>query len=161
VADVAEFRLLVVAVQRLTQRGMAAALKNHDLTPSQAEAVEVIAESPTPLTVREVGDRLIIEQGSPSRLIATCRAKGLVRVLADPHDRRMARLELTQRGWSAAHTVADLKRQLDTAIAARTTPSELDVACRVLRSLVATDSPAGRAVALRRSARKHVETQND
>src|SRR5436190_1018488 len=76
--SIEEFRYLVLAAQREGARALNAALKEHDLTVSQAEAIAVLRDARRPLTVREVGDRLVCEGGSPSRLMATLARKGLV-----------------------------------------------------------------------------------
>jgi len=104
-----EFRYLVLAAQREGNRALAAALKEHDLTPSQAEAIAVLRDAREPLTVREVGERLVCEGGSPSRLMATLARKGLVRSTAGTHDRRTVRLSLTDKGIDAARSVGRIE----------------------------------------------------
>ena len=46
----------------------------------------MLARSGRPLAVREVGDRLVCEPGSPSRLVAALAAAGLVTRSVDPRD---------------------------------------------------------------------------
>src|SRR4051812_42190652 len=53
-------------------------LKPSGLTAAQAEVVAVLRDAPAPLTVREIGERLMCEGGSPSRLVASVVATGLV-----------------------------------------------------------------------------------
>ena len=60
------------------------------LTPAQAEVVlTVLARSARPLTVRAVGDRLVCEPGSPSRLVASLAAAGLIDRTVDPRHARL------------------------------------------------------------------------
>src|SRR5579862_8501822 len=110
--SIEEFRYLVLAAQREGARALTAALKQHDLTPSQAEAIAVLRDAPRPLTVREIGQRLVCEGGSPSRLMSTLTTKGLVKSAAGATDRRTTLLSLTAAGIDAARTVSQIEQGL-------------------------------------------------
>lgn len=144
----AELRYLVLGAQREGGRVLAAALRPHGLTPAQAEVVEVLASVGRPLSVKEIGSRLVCEQGSPSRLLATVAKKGLTRVVPDATDGRRTVVELTAAGRAAAESGAAVKAMIDAAIAAALTPQEIDTAVRLLRALVG-ELPAVRALDLR------------
>jgi DNA-binding MarR family transcriptional regulator len=101
-----------------------------------------------PLTVKEIGERLVREHGSPSRLMGTLVKKGLVERLPAEGDGRLTVLRLTARGRTAAHRMTEAKRQIDAAIAPILEQHDVDAALALLRSLVG-DLPAGRALARR------------
>ena len=63
-----ELRYLVLGAQREGARSLAELLQPAGLTAAQAEVIAVLRDADRPLTVREVGDRLVCEGGSPSRL---------------------------------------------------------------------------------------------
>lgn len=143
--SVEEFRYLVLAAQREGSRALAAGLKDHGLTPSQAEAIAVLRDAERPLTVREIGDRLVCEGGSPSRLMATLATKGLVVATAGSEDRRTTLLSLTDEGRQAARTVSLIERDLYSALALVLDEDQLACTIPVLRALVA-ELPAGQAL---------------
>lgn len=140
-----EFRYLVLAAQREGNRALTAALKEHDLTTSQAEALAVLRDAGRPLTVREVGERLVCEGGSPSRLMATLARKGLVAASAGQEDRRTTPLSLTEKGAEAARSVKQIEQDLYAALATIVSERELGVVFPVLRRIV-SDLPAGQAL---------------
>ena len=140
-----EFRYLVLAAQREGSRMLATALKPHDLTPSQAEAIAVLRDAGRPLTVREIGDRLVCEGGSPSRLMSTLARKGLVSSGADPADGRITLLSLTTDGRAAARAVTRIERDLYASLGLVLDARHLAAALPVLRALVAP-LPTGAAL---------------
>ena len=143
-----ELRYLILAAQREGTRAFAASLRPHRLTPAQAEAVEVLAVAVRPLTVKELGERLVCEHGSPSRLVRTLADKGLVESSADDRDGRATRLRLTGEGRAAVTHVAEAKRELDAMVTSILDRSEAKRLCRLLRNLVG-NLPSGRALARR------------
>jgi DNA-binding MarR family transcriptional regulator len=143
--SIEEFRYLVLAAQREGGRALAVALKPHDLTPSQAEAIAVLRDAGRPLTVREIGQRLVCEGGSPSRLMSTLAHKGLVESTAGPQDRRTTLLSLTRAGIDAARTVSHIEQNLYQALGFILAEDQVTAALPALRSLVA-QLPAGQAL---------------
>src|SRR5215212_9609157 len=97
-----ELRYLVLGAQREGARLLAELLRPLGLTPAQAEVVAVLRDADRPLTVREIGDRLICESGSPSRLVATVVDMGLIQRSPRPGDRRAVELSLTSEGRKQA-----------------------------------------------------------
>ncbi len=148
-----EFRYLVLAAQREGNRALTSALKQHDLTTSQAEAIAVLRDAGRPLTVREVGDRLVCEGGSPSRLMATLARKGLVESTEGAADRRTVRLSLTNQGRAAARTVSRIEKDFYAALAAFLEEDQVAAALPVLRQLV-EQLPAGQALQRRLDDRR-------
>lgn len=140
-----EFRYLVLAAQREGNRALAAALKLHGLTPSQAEALAVLRDAKRPLTVREIGLRLVCEGGSPSRLMSTLTGKGLVTSSADPSDGRITLISLSPSGAEAALTVTQIEQDLYTALKAIIDEKEVEAALPLLRAFVGP-LPTGEAL---------------
>ncbi len=83
---VEELRYLVLAAQREGSRGLADALRPLGVTPAQAEVLTVLRSAGRPLSVRELGELLVCETGSPSRLTRSVVAAGLVRSGTDDAD---------------------------------------------------------------------------
>lgn len=140
-----EFRYLVLAAQREGARALTAALKPHDLTPSQAEAIAVLRDAPRPLTVREIGQRLVCEGGSPSRLVSTLTSKGLVQSAAGPDDRRTTLVSLTAAGVDAARAVSAVEQSLYAALGFVLSDDQVDAALPALRTVVG-QLPTGQAL---------------
>jgi MarR family transcriptional regulator, organic hydroperoxide resistance regulator len=140
-----EFRYLVLAAQREGARALATALKQHDLTPSQAEAIAVLRDAGRPLTVREIGQRLVCEGGSPSRLMSTLTHKGLVESTAGSTDRRTTLLSLTPEGVDAAHTVSEIEQNLYRALTSIVNNDQVAAVLPVLRAVVGP-LPTGQAL---------------
>src|SRR5215207_2860870 len=102
---VEELRYRVLAIQRDGNRQLAALLKPLGVTPAQGEVLRVLAEAVGPLTVKQVGERLVCEPGSPSRLVSSLVHAGLVERRADPGDARASTLTLTKTGERTATKV--------------------------------------------------------
>ena len=140
-----ELRYLVLAVQREGARALTAVLKPHDLTPSQAEAIVVLRDAGRPLSVREMGQRLVCEGGSPSRLLTTLVRKGLVESNVGSEDRRTTLVSLTSSGLEAARSVSEAERHFYAALASILDDEQVAAALPVLRALVSS-LPAGQAL---------------
>jgi MarR family transcriptional regulator, organic hydroperoxide resistance regulator len=110
--------------------------------------IAVLRDADGPLTVREVGERLVCEGGSPSRLVRTVVAAGLIARTDHPDDRRAVALSLTPAGRRAARDVAAAERQLHDWLGAALSEREVAALVRGLRKLVA-GRPAGEAIARR------------
>ncbi|MCS5717809.1 winged helix DNA-binding protein [Herbiconiux sp. CPCC 205763] len=107
-----QIRYLVLALQREGDRQLASALRPLGLTPSQAEAIRVVAEF-GPLSLQHVGRLLICENGTnPSRLIDRLVDAGLVSREVAPDDRRRVTLSLTPAGRAAETAVRAIEEQL-------------------------------------------------
>jgi DNA-binding MarR family transcriptional regulator len=91
-----ELRYLFLAVQREGNRALTDALAPLDLTPAQAEVLQVLEQYGS-LTLVEVGERLVCENGSPSRLVNSMVEKGLVQKTTSAADRRASQLTLSPR----------------------------------------------------------------
>jgi DNA-binding MarR family transcriptional regulator len=152
VDPVEELRYLVLAAQRDGNRALAALLRPLDVTPAQAELIGVLARSEDPLTIRQVGDRLVCEPGSPSRLVASLVDAGLVVRRPHPKDARASTLELSQRGQKTAEGIRRVEERFHYDLRARlTSQRDADAAMRVLRRL-ADDGASGAALRRRLEA---------
>src|SRR4051794_6873574 len=147
-----ELRYLVLGAQREGARTFAELLQPAGLTAAQAEVIAVLRDADGPLTVRQVGDRLVCEGGSPSRLVSTVVAAGLIERTARRDDRRAVALSLTPAGRRAAREVAAAQRQLHDWLGAALSEREAAALVRGLRKLV-SGRPAGDAIARWRAER--------
>jgi DNA-binding MarR family transcriptional regulator len=112
VEPVEELRYLILGAQREGARALAELLRPAGLTAAQGEVIAVLQEASRPLTLREIGERLVCEAGSPSRLVASLVDAGLVRRGDRPDDRRAVELSLTSQGAAAAKRVRHAERAL-------------------------------------------------
>jgi MarR family transcriptional regulator, organic hydroperoxide resistance regulator len=146
-----ELRYLVLGAQREGARALAELLRPTGLTPAQAEVLAVVRDAGRPLTVREIGERLVCEGGSPSRLVASVVAAGLLQRGERDGDRRAVELSLTRDGAKAARAVAEAERELHAWLSSSLSERELAAAATALRKLV-DGRQTGLAIARRRGA---------
>jgi DNA-binding MarR family transcriptional regulator len=146
-----ELRYLILGAQREGNRTLTELLKPIGVTPSQAEVLSVLADAGEPLSVRDVGERLVCETGSPSRLVSSMVSAGLVARESHPDDARAVSLSLTAKGRKTAARVGEVDAAIAGLITTLFSEREIATLTRALRKFVA-DRPAGRAVAKRRAA---------
>src|SRR3954449_3448148 len=147
---VEELRYLVLAAQREGSRTFTEALRPLGVTPAQAEVLTVLREAEQPLSVRELGELLVCETGSPSRLANSMVASGYLQSERDTTDGRITRLRLTPTGRAIADAVQAAEQGLYRQLAAvLPDPDTLSVVTTLLRAFVA-GRPAGNALARRR-----------
>ena len=108
---VEELRYLMLAVQREGNRTLTEALHPLELTPSQAEVLRVLQEF-QPLSLIALGDLLICETGSPSRLVNGMVEAGLIERVASPVNRRKVTLTLTEVGQERAERVRAVEQMM-------------------------------------------------
>jgi MarR family transcriptional regulator, organic hydroperoxide resistance regulator len=150
VDTVEEMRYLILGAQREGARALAELLRPAGLTAAQGEVIAVLQEAKRPLTVREIGDRLVCETGSPSRLVASLVSAGLLQRGARADDRRAVELALTAQGAAAAEQVRRAERALHDWLAGTIGDRDTAATIRALRKLV-DGRPAGDAIARRRA----------
>ena len=141
-------RFYVLAAQREGQRLFAAALRPWNVSPTQAEALAVLAEH-APMSLGDLGARLIAEIGSPSRLVSGLVAAGLVTRERDEQDRRWLLLELTDHGRQIAAAVAAAEQSLYEQIGAAIADQDTDATLELLGAFV-SGRPTGQALARRK-----------
>jgi len=148
---VEELRYLVLGAQREGARALTELLRPAGLTPAQAEVIAVARDADRPLTVREIGERLVCEGGSPSRLVASVVQAGLLARGQREGDRRAVELSLTPAGAKAATAVAEAERQLHAWLSTSLSEREIAATVNVLRKLV-DGRQTGTAITHRRGA---------
>ncbi len=152
VQPVEEFRYLVLAAQREGNRILTEALRPFDLTPSQAEVLRVLQEH-QPLSLIALGDLLVCESGSPSRLVNGLVEADLIKRVPNASNGRMVTLTLTATGEEMATRVRAVEAALYEFIAESFEGQSLSESIAVLWRLV-EGRPAGEALA-RRIRRVH------
>ena len=147
-----ELRYLVLALQREGNREFADSLKPMGLTPSQAEVLNVLDQFGQ-LTLTELGERLVCEAGSPSRLVNNMVKNGYIAKTPDPLDGRAVNLSLSDMAQDLMPKLRAIEVEYNDAVGqiAKTLPISLETALEMFRVLVA-DTPAGNAVSLRKQA---------
>jgi MarR family transcriptional regulator, organic hydroperoxide resistance regulator len=148
---VEELRYLVLGAQREGARALTELLRPAGLTAAQAEVIAVVRDADRPLTVREIGERLVCEGGSPSRLVASVVHAGLLARGQREGDRRAVELSLTPAGAKAATAVAEAERQLHAWLSTSLSEREIATTVAALRKLV-DGRQTGTAIAHRRGA---------
>ena len=94
-----ELRYLVLALQREGNRQLTEILRPLGLSPAQAEVLQVLDQFGE-LTLIELGERLVCETGSPSRLVKGLVGNGYITRRPDPRDGRAVILSLSDKGQS-------------------------------------------------------------
>src|SRR5258707_7221337 len=122
-----ELRYLILAAQREGSRLYAERVRPLGLSPSQAEVLSVLHEA-QPLSLIEVGERLVCETGSPSRLVNGLVQAGLVERVASATDQRKVSLSLTPRGEEVYAQVLDVEQQFNELVSAWGNLAGLDTA---------------------------------
>jgi len=143
-----ELRYLILAAQREGDRLLSAALEPIGITTSQAEVLRVLDDY-APLSLIELGERLLCETGSPSRLVNTLVEKKLVERKASERDRRMVTLLLTPSGKQVAKQVEAIEQVFYAQIATMLSSAPLDAINTVLWRFIA-GRPAGDALMRRK-----------
>jgi DNA-binding MarR family transcriptional regulator len=142
-----ELRYLILAAQREGNRLLAEALRPLQLTPSQAEALRVLLDH-EPLSLIALGDLLVCETGSPSRLVQGLVEDGLVERTPSSTDKRMVTLTLTNLGKEMAAKVGAVESQFYAATADLLKDAPLPAISDALWRFV-EGRPTGKALASR------------
>ena len=129
--SVALFRHVILAAQRRGSRVLAERLRVHDLTPAWAEVLCLLDQF-GPLTIRELGKRLICEADHPSRLVSRLETAGFVLRRPSAEDRRAFDVVLTKKGRLGARRVAEIEAKLDFDLLKRVSTEEIEQAVRIL-----------------------------
>lgn len=146
-----ELRYLVLAAQREGDRLLSAALEPIGLTTSQAEVLRVLYDY-APLSLLELGGRLVCETGSPSRLVNTLVEKNFVERKPSDIDRRMITLSLSISGRQVTEQVIAIEQAFYVEIASALESAPIDVVNKILWRFIA-GRPAGDALMRRKEHR--------
>lgn len=107
-----ELRYLVLAAQREGNRALNRSLTELGLTASQFEIILVLSRY-GPITLKELGQLIVCETTSPSRIVDTLVRRGLVERSVDAHDRRAVALQLTEDGRALVPRLVAIDRAFD------------------------------------------------
>lgn len=143
-----ELRYLILAAQREGGRMFAGILRPLGLTPSQSEVLRVLQDH-EPLSLIELGELLVCETGSPSRLVNKLVKAGLVEQKQSKKDSRKVTLTLTQKGWDVVSHIAAVEEEIYVSInpllEGAPVPELIDLLWRLIDG-----KPAGKALARRK-----------
>jgi DNA-binding MarR family transcriptional regulator len=142
-----EIRYLMLATQREGNRHFTEALRPLGLTASQAEVLRVLQEY-QPISLRDLGQLLVCEYGSPSRLVSGMVRAGLVASEPSPEDRRAVTLSLTPLGAERAAQVGAIEAGLDEQITLLIKGVPIQAVMDLFWRYIA-ERPAGKALARR------------
>lgn len=90
-------RYLINSVQKEGQKKYAELLSPLDITPNQSEVLQILAKN-EPLSLKELGNLLICESKSPSRLVQRLVENNLIYKSQSIEDNRKSVLHLTLKG---------------------------------------------------------------
>src|SRR6202023_2069453 len=110
-ADVAAWRAMLYANDRLLKRLAEEMLREHDLELSWYEMLMHLAEAGGPINQRDLHQRTLMGQSGLSRVLAKMSEDGLVRRVTLAEDRRNLSVELTDRGRERLRRAAPLHLQ--------------------------------------------------
>jgi DNA-binding MarR family transcriptional regulator len=147
-----ELRFLVLGAQREGSRDLAAALAPLGLTPAQSEVIRCLGDAGA-LSLKSLGEMLVCESGSPSRLVDTLVGRDIVVRKEDPTDRRQVALTLTATGKKLDRDVRKVEEAMYAAIGAQLGKAGMAQALAMLRPLV-EGSVAANALAKRKAVKR-------
>jgi DNA-binding MarR family transcriptional regulator len=135
--QVVELAQAAKAVSREIERRQNELLRPAGITAAQAEALLTIHKF-GPLSLKELGERLIAEAGHPSRMVDRLVEAGLVKRETARDDRRRIELTLTERGQGLLDSVMRSQRDLLGWGMRALDGHDLDTALNALNALLAT-----------------------
>jgi DNA-binding MarR family transcriptional regulator len=106
-----KFRYFILAAQRRGNRLFMDLLKEIGITPSQAEVISILKSNQS-ISLKDLGELLICEEGSPSRLIERMVQDQLVERVKDGRDSRFVRLQLTGLGFKKYSLLIEAESEL-------------------------------------------------
>jgi MarR family transcriptional regulator for hemolysin len=136
----AENRLiyLLTAAARLVTNHLRDRLRGAgvEITPSQV-ALMFLLEQSQGLTMTEISRAVVADNAAVTRLVDRLEGAGLVARTADPGDRRVSLIVLTDQGRRETRAAAQVARSLNQEIKEALTPGELKVFTQTLIGLAA------------------------
>lgn len=110
--EAVRFRYLFKSVENIVNKELINLLSPLHITPNQSEVLLVLQEFGS-LSLKDLGNLLICEKKSPSRLVSSLIKKGLVIKEISAEDRRFSLLSLTPKGQDLVPKVIAIKNQYD------------------------------------------------
>jgi DNA-binding MarR family transcriptional regulator len=136
--------LLAEQLLRLTRRlhrSQKRQLESADIaiTTAQSRLLRTVAHYDRPPRMADLAERLEVVPRAVTSLVDGLEAGGRVRRVADPANRRVTRIELTDTGRATLRTLRDARRAAAEDVLAPLTPEQREVFAGLLSTLV--DSP--------------------
>ncbi|MEU8470311.1 MarR family transcriptional regulator [Streptomyces sp. NPDC029006] len=118
-------------------------LEQHDLgiTPAQSRLLRTLAHYPSPPRMADLAERLEVVPRAVTTLVDGLEASGRVRRVADPANRRVTRIELTDEGHTALRELRAARRSAAEEMLAPLTEKERQVLGVLLDTLIDGDAP--------------------
>src|SRR5207247_5057827 len=117
--------LLIGAARRRIKQAVGHRLRGYGLTPQQFWVVVHLRESEG-LALRELAERLRLDQPTASRIVTLLRRRKLVRIGGHPADRRRCSLRLTGAGAELIGELYPLAREVREAVVQGMSPADQD-----------------------------------
>ncbi len=133
---------LAVAAQRVSAAFRAVYGPRHGLSVAEWRVMAHLANA-GPVSVREVFARVAMDKPKVSRAASRLELAGLIEKRADPGDRRLVALSLTERGRAVMTDLVPLARAFEAGLLARLTPEERAALDAVLTKLVEAGEETG------------------
>ena len=149
--QVEELRYLILAAQREGSRTFTDLLLPLGLTTSQSEVLRVLFDY-EPLSLIELGERLVCETGSPSRLVNRMVGAGLIEQKQSELDSRKVKLTLTQKGRNLVLEIMIIEEKVYTSIDSLLEGAPVQEFIELLWKQV-DGKPSGKALARRKVAK--------
>jgi DNA-binding MarR family transcriptional regulator len=128
--------LLIGAARRRIKQAVGHRLRGHGLTPQQFWVLVHVREREG-LALRELAERLRLDQPTTSRIVSLLRRRRLVRMGGHPGDRRRCCLGLTAAGAALIERLHPLAREVREAVVYGMSSAEQDRLRRLLRQVMA------------------------
>ncbi len=131
-------RLLVIA--RIVERSLEATAAQFGVHPSEGDVVFTLRRAGRPyrLSPKGLAAALLVTSGTMTNRLDRLEARGLVRRLPDPHDRRALLVELTEAGRELADRAVEVHLAREEELLAGLSASEREQLSRLTRKLLAT-----------------------
>jgi len=128
--------LLIGAARRRIKQAVGHRLRGYGLTPQQFWVLVNVRECEG-LALRELAERLRLDQPTTSRIVALLRRRRLVRMGGHPGDRRRCSLRLTATGAELTGRLYPLAREVREAVVHGMSAAEQHRFRRMLRQVMA------------------------
>ena len=101
-------------------------LQELDLTSAQGHVIGFLRRSPEPPCAKDMETAYGLSHATVSGILSRMEAKGFISQEPDPHDRRVKRLYLKDRGLACSESIWHHIEEIERSMTADFTPEELD-----------------------------------
>jgi DNA-binding MarR family transcriptional regulator len=127
--------LLIARARRSIKQAVQRRARALRLTPPQFWFLNAVRELQRP-TLGEIARRQHFDAPTASRLAESLEQRGLLRMLADPHDRRAMRITLTPAGLKVAERIGPIAASVRASIVQGMSPREQEALRSSLRKVI-------------------------